>query len=229
MTADIEINLTGPMNITGTGKLATKGTLVKSNFDMAMGGMTIGAVTVADAQGILWNQASMGPNIEVTKMDTNAPNAAAAGGSNPLADSPASMNPADALREMPNQFENLTLKDPETIDGQEVYVFEGTIPKAPGGGGGGMSLDFNKATIKVAKSDGIMRQLAMSSDAMEMLMSFKNIAVNPAIDDAEFVYTPPPNVPVKDLTGAPAEGAAPAGAPTEPSAPRPEPAPPASQ
>lgn len=217
MSADMEMSMTGPMAATGTGKMMSKGSLVKSTMDLSLGGMPIGFKMTSGADGIMWNETTMGQNVQVMKVDPQAMAAGAGGlGANPLANSPAGQSPEEAIRSLPESFPGLMLKGTETVGGVEVYVFEADMPKSPGGGGGGMDLSFDKATLKIAKADGVMRELLMSSaNGVTMNLLMKNVQINPALDDAEFAYTPPPGVQVQDLS-AMAGGAA-----------RPQPAPPA--
>jgi len=92
------------------------------------------------------------------------------------------------LQELQSKFQTRWLPD-ETIDGVEAYVLEATKPDS-------------KAVLRYwyDKKSGIFLRLTWQSGDGKLTTEMKRsrIEINQAIDPKEFVFTPPPGVPVEE-------------------------------
>lgn len=110
----------------------------------------------------------------------------------------------EAEEEKPESFhgmvkETVRTVGKESLEGEEVYVFEGEAPEKKEGFG-----QFQPARIKVwiGTEDGIVRKQIAYSEADEEITSEirTNVEINISIPDSSFVFTPPEGVQVMDQT-----------------------------
>lgn len=88
----------------------------------------------------------------------------------------------------------------ETMDNQLCYIFEGMIPADAQKIAGEYAPE--KMKIWVAKDDGISRKIEsfQKNGTTSMTITFSNVKVLNNLTDADFVFTPPANAEVVDMT-----------------------------
>lgn len=92
----------------------------------------------------------------------------------------------------------------DRVNGEPTYMFRGIIdsdkPKLFQSEGG--SSQFTKMTLWLSTNDGMLRKLIARGDnpADELSIYVKNVQVNPIIREEEFLFSPPKEAQVLDMT-----------------------------
>ncbi|MFH1732931.1 MAG: DUF2092 domain-containing protein [Planctomycetota bacterium] len=88
----------------------------------------------------------------------------------------------------------------EKLGQTECWVFEGALNV--GANAPAATRNLKTLEVCVAKSDGLARRISFTDDAGEsrMLLTYKNVEVNPDVKPALFDYTPPEGAAVMDHT-----------------------------
>lgn len=110
----------------------------------------------------------------------------------------------------------LKLMPEEAVEGQACFVIEAS-PKE----GGAISMGMGKMVVYYAKEFGFpLKTVMYTPDNKPMnTMTYTDVKVNQPIDPARFVFTPPADVKVEDLTNMGDHGKAPEAQPQTPSEP----------
>jgi outer membrane lipoprotein-sorting protein len=124
-------------------------------------------------------------------------------------------DPRTMLKQMAQTF-NLTYVGKEDLDGESVYVLDGKLKdelaakfeevganQNPFAQGMGMAGDMmTSVRMKFGVKDGFVRTQEMLNESGEpwMTMKYENTKLNGSIDDSVFIYTPPPDVVVMDMS-----------------------------
>lgn len=118
-------------------------------------------------------------------------------------------DPTKRMEEMKKTYD-LKVVGEETIDGQKMYILEGTLKENAAGPG-----QAPKVRMYINENDLAMRRVvAFDADGKQIgTMDFTNMKVNQPINADLFKYTPPPGARVMDMTkgfpGMPPMGGAP--------------------
>ena len=209
------MNLSG-MSMTAKGSTQARDKMVASEMAMNMAGQQFETRSVIDADGILWTEMSMAGQKQVFKMDPdgggNLNNRIPGLGMMNLGGETAGggmQNPAQILRSFEGVFD-FEYRGIESMDDQDCYTLVGRIKGSAKDVseslGAGMEMAgamMNSIKLHVGTKDGITRRFEMlgKNDAPFMTMEYANIALNDAIADSAFVYTPPSGVTPMDLMG----------------------------
>jgi len=192
-----QVNATGEMIHKEPGKMWMR-------VNIPMMGQQMKMTMIAGADRILWQVMDMGPQQQITKIDMNriASNVTAQSGSrfDPLAQ----MDPSRqwvASREM---FD-FTVAKPQEIEGQPMYVMEGHWKKAAltNAQMAVVAAMVDSSRVFIGQKDGFLHRLEQfdkSGTNLVMALEFNNLKFNEPVPDSKFLYQPPPNVQVMDMT-----------------------------
>jgi hypothetical protein len=154
--------------------------------------------------GILWEVMDIGPQRQIIKMDMSRvmSNASSQAGIkvNPLEQ----MDPTKQWENTKQLFDFTTIK-PQELDGQPMYVMEGVWKQAAltNQQMGMMVGIVGKSRVFIGQRDGFlhrMEQFDKSKTNLVMSMEFKNLKFNEDVPDSTFVYRPPADAQVMDMT-----------------------------
>ncbi|MDP7639013.1 MAG: hypothetical protein QGG73_04765 [Candidatus Hydrogenedentes bacterium] len=172
--------------------------------------------TVMDEDGIQWIEMNMMGQLQVMKVDMNKMMEASdemlglqglMGGGNPFD----MMGDPTKMLEMYKEFMDFELDGKETVGGVEVYVLKGNMKVGATAAEGMKALIamapemdslMNDITMKVGVEDGFMRETTMGEvDGKPiMVLRMNNVKFDVDIDESTFVYTPPEDATVMDMT-----------------------------
>lgn len=200
------------MNLSGTMK--GKGESLMGEMSMDMFGQSVKIRTFTGADGITWTEMDMMGETQVIKMDMGQLKDLGGGlaGSpfpGPMGDSPFGVleSPVDLLKNYGEMYD-MTLRGQEDLDGLAVYVLEGKLKEStkevldPLGVAEEMGFSMDKIVLYVGVDDGFARKTVMlgADDTPFMTTEFKNVVLNPVLDDGLFEYTPPEGVEIMDMS-----------------------------
>jgi hypothetical protein len=181
---------------------------------MDMMGREIATRTVIDSNGISWTESNATGQTTVSKLDMKVMaelseeiagvDIPGFGGGMPM---DMTMDPSKLLDTYASMYD-MEMKGTRTEDGTEVYVLGGAFKEDvaanldPTGTMAAMGIKMKSIEVLIGKADAFPRKMAMfgEGDTPFMVMTFKNIVLNPEIADSEFEYTPPDGVQVMDNT-----------------------------
>ena len=198
------------MNMMGT-EMTMNGQVVQKSprsmrmqLNMPMMGQQGQLTTIMGRDGIMWQIVQVGTQPQIMKIDMNKI------GSNTFAMAGMSANPLDQFDPTKQWEASKNLYDfkvgrPEQFDGQPMYVLEGTWKQAA---------LTNQQVARVASLIGRVRMFIGQNDGFThraeqyeksgtnsfMTIEFRNVKFNPVVPDSTFVYSPPTNAPVMDMT-----------------------------
>ena len=191
--------------------LAIKGRLMQKlpgkmwmQLDMPMMGRRGTMTMILGEDGIMWQISEMGAQPQVMKVDENKVY------SNTTALAGAKYKPFDLMDpskrwERTRDMYDYKKVDAGEVDGQPVYVMEGVLK--PGAVTNYQMIAeaarVGKVRVSIGQSDGFVRRYEQYDKSLTnvfMAMEFKNVKFNPDIPDSTFVYRPPTNAVVADLT-----------------------------
>jgi outer membrane lipoprotein-sorting protein len=173
-------------------------------LDMPMMGQHSQMTMVLGQDGVMWQVMKMGTQQQIMKMDMNklGSNAMARAGmqGNPLDQ----FDPAKQLETTKGMFD-LNVGATSQLNGQPMYVLEGALKPAAQANPQLASLAamVGKTRVFIGQTDGFVHRLEQydkSQTNLVMAMEFKNLKFNPDVADSTFVYQPPPNAQVVDVT-----------------------------
>jgi outer membrane lipoprotein-sorting protein len=198
------------MSMFGT-HMAVNGSVVQKTphrvwmqLDMPIMGQHSQMTMVMGQDGIMWQVMKMGTQQQIMKMDMNKL------GSNVLAEAGVQGNPLDQFDpskqlETTKSMCDLNIGATASLDGQPMYVLEGglkpsalTTPQMAT-----MAATVGKTRVFIGKTDGFVHRLEQydkSQTNLVMAMEFKNLKFNQDVADSKFVYQPPPDAQVVDMT-----------------------------
>jgi outer membrane lipoprotein-sorting protein len=159
---------------------------------------------VMGQDGIMWQIVQIGSQRQIMKMDVSkiGGEAMAAAGvkGNPLDQ----FDPRKQLETTREMFE-FHLVDGRQLDGQPMYVLDGTWKPAAltNEQMAAAAAVVGKTRIFIGRTDGFVHRLEQydkSTTNQVVAMEFKNLKFNQDVPDAMFVYHPPADAQVMDLT-----------------------------
>lgn len=201
---------TQSMSMFGT-RMEVNGTVVQKpphrvwmQLDMPIMGQHSQMTMVLGQDGVMWQVMKMGTQQQIMKMDINKL------GTNALAQAGVPGNPVDQF-DPAKQLEttkgmcDLNVGAADKLDGQPMYVLEGALkPSAlTNPQMATMAAMVGKTRVFVGQTDGFVHRLEQydkSRTNMVMAMEFKNLKFNQEVADSTFVYHPPPDAQVVDMT-----------------------------
>ena len=172
-------------------------------LDMPMMSQQSKLTTVMGQDGIMWQVVQAGAQPQIMKIDMNKI------GSNTFARTGLS-NPLDQFDpgkqwEWSKTLYDFTVVRTEQFEGQPMYVLEGTWKQAAltNQQVARLASVVGKVRVLVGQNDGFMHRMEQydkSKTNSFMTMEFRNLKFNPDVPDSTFVYRPPTNAPVMDMT-----------------------------
>lgn len=174
------------------------------HVDMPMMGQQGKMTLVMGADGILWQVMDIGPQHQIMKINMNkiASNTTSQAGSkfDPLAQ----MDPSKQWAASREMFD-FTVGKPQPIDGQAMYVMDGRWKKAAltNQQTAMAAAMVGSSRVFIGQKDGFlhrMEQFDKSGTNLVMAMEFKNLKFNGEVPDSTFVYQPPADAQVMDMT-----------------------------
>lgn len=173
-------------------------------LDMPIMGQHSQMTMVMGQDGVMWQVMKMGTQQQIMKMDMNKL------GSNTLAQAGMQGNPLDQF-DPAKQLEttkglcDFTVGPASDIDGQPMYVLEGALKEAALTNQqlAAMAAMVGKTRVFIGEKDGFVHRLEQydkSQTNLVMAMEFKNLKFNEDVPDSKFVYQPPPDAQVVDIT-----------------------------
>jgi outer membrane lipoprotein-sorting protein len=203
MTADMKqsVNVLATQMVMTSTVMHKKPNLARIEMSIPMMGEGGKMLMVMGADGIMWQVVSMAGQRQVMKIDTTQ----AKGPDGQKLDLKDKMDPSQQWKETSN-FMDFTVLPNEEIDGQPVYVLDGTwnaeadkVPQFKA-----MKGMVTKSRMYIGTKDGHMRKMVMyGQDGTTVVMSteFANIKFDVEIPDETFVFKPDEGVTVMDMTG----------------------------
>jgi outer membrane lipoprotein-sorting protein len=197
-------------------------------LDMPIMGQHSQMTMVLGQDGVMWQIMKMGTQQQIMKMDMNKL------GSNVLAQAGVQGSPLDQF-DPAKQLEttkgmcDLNLGATRQLEGQPMYVLEGALKQAALTNQQLASLAamVGKTRVFVGQTDGFVHRLEQydkSQTNLVMAMEFKNLKFNQDVADSTFVYHPPPDAQVVDITQMMTQRAQPPGGEVPAPSPQPPPA-----
>jgi outer membrane lipoprotein-sorting protein len=173
-------------------------------LDMPMMGQQSRLTTIMGQDGIMWQVVQTGAQPQIMKIDMNRI------GSNTFAQTGMNINPLDQFNpskqwELSKTLYDFTVARSEQLEGQPMYVLEGTWKQAAltNQQVARLASVVGKMRVLIGQDDGFMHRMEQydkSKTNSLMTMEFKNLKFNPDVPDSTFVYRPPTNAPVMDMT-----------------------------
>ena len=224
----------GSMAMQIGGTMQGKEKLMAITMNMSMMGQNIAMKIITDKAGMTSMDMDMMGNKQVMKMDKEQ---AKEMRKKMMPGMPEGVDGMGGMQNDPRTFTDQFLKSfdmaytgKEKLGNEDVYVLTGKIKeefktaltKNPAMGnaaamGMDMSSMFNSIRVKIGVKDGFPRSTEMlgKDDKPWMTQMFKNVKINPSMEDAVFDYTPAAGVQVMDMsemagTALQNQGAAPA-------------------
>jgi len=198
------------MNVMGN-KVAMNGQVVQKpphrvwmQVGMPVMGQQTQMTMVMGQDGVIWQAVKMGSQQQVMKMDVNKLDSKA------LAAAGLKGNPVDQFDpgkqlETTREMCDFNLVGGKELDGQPMYELDGTW-KAAVLTNQQMAAEaalVGKTRVFIGQTDGFVHRLEQydkSQTNLVMAMEFKNLKFNQDVPDTIFVYHPPPNTRVMDIT-----------------------------
>jgi outer membrane lipoprotein-sorting protein len=198
------------MNVMGN-KVAMNGQVVQKpphrvwmQVGMPVMGQQTQMTMVMGQDGVIWQAVKMGSQQQVMKMDVNKLDSKA------LAAAGLKGNPVDQFDpgkqlETTREMCDFNLVGGKELDGQPMYELDGTW-KASVLTNQQMAAEaalVGKTRVFIGQTDGFVHRLEQydkSQTNLVMAMEFKNLKFNQDVPDTIFVYHPPPNTRVMDIT-----------------------------
>ena len=173
-------------------------------LDMPIMGQHSQMTMVMGQDGVMWQVMKMGTQQQIMKMDMNKL------GSNAMAQAGVQGNPLDQF-DPAKQLEttkgmcDLNVGAASQLDGQPMYVLEGALKQAALTNQqlATLAAMVGKTRVFVGQTDGFVHRLEQYDKSLTnlvMAMEFKNLKFNQEVADSTFVYHPPPDAQVIDLT-----------------------------
>jgi outer membrane lipoprotein-sorting protein len=173
-------------------------------LDMPIMGQHSQMTMILGPDGVMWQVMKMGTQQQIMKMDMNKL------GSNVLAQAGVQGNPLDQF-DPAKQLEttrgmcDLNVSATKDLGGQPMYVLEGALKQTALANPQLASLAamVGKTRVFVGQTDGFVHRLEQydkSQTNLVMAMEFKNLKFNQDVADSTFVYHPPPDAQVVDIT-----------------------------
>lgn len=154
--------------------------------------------------GILWQVMDMGTQHQIIKIDVNKVTSNATAQTGVKIDPLAKMDPSKQW-EVGKQIFDFSVTEPQKLDGQLMYVMEGSwkpevltnqqIAQAVA--------TIGRSRVFIGQNDGFphrFEQFDKSGTNLVTAMEFRNLKFNVDIADSTFVYLPPADAPVTDMT-----------------------------
>ncbi len=173
-------------------------------FNMPMVGQQSKLTAVMGQDGIMWQVVQTGEQPQIMKIDMNRI------GSNTFAQTGLTINPLDQFDpgkqwQLSKTMYDFTVAKAEQFEGQPMYVLEGTWKQAAltNQQVARLASLVGKMRVLIGQNDGFvhrMEQYDKSKTNSFMTMEFKNLKFNPDVPDSTFVYRPPTNAAVMDMT-----------------------------
>lgn len=173
-------------------------------LDMPIMGQHSQMTMVMGQDGIMWQIMKMGTQQQIMKMDINKL------GSNVLAQAGVQGNPLDQF-DPAKQLEttkgmcDFNLGVPRELEGQPMYVLEGALKQTAltNQQMATMAAMVGKTRVFIGQTDGFVHRLEQydkSQTNLIMAMEFKSLKFNTDVADSTFLYHPPPDAQVVDIT-----------------------------
>ena len=198
------------MNMLG-GQMSVDGQMIQKlphklwmRANVPMMGQQSKMTMVMGDDGILWEVMDIGPQRQIIKMDMSKvmSNAASQAGIkvNPLEQ----MDPSKQW-ENSKQLFDFTVGKPQELDSQPMFVMDGVWKQAALTNQQMAMLVgmVGKSRVFIGQHDGFlhrMEQFDKSKTNLVMAMEFKNLKFNEDVPDSTFVYAPPADAQVMDMT-----------------------------
>jgi outer membrane lipoprotein-sorting protein len=177
---------------------------VRMQLDMTTMGQHRQMTMTLGQDGVMWQVVAMGTQqqilkVDMTKLGSNA--LAQAGMQGSALDQ---FDPAKQL-ETTKGMCDFTVAAAKELGGQPMYVLEGTFNQAAltNEQAATTAASVGKVRVCIGQTDGFVHRLEQydkSQTNLVMAMEFKNLKFNQAVPDSTFVYQPPANSQVIDLT-----------------------------
>jgi outer membrane lipoprotein-sorting protein len=173
-------------------------------LDMVTMGQHRQMTVILGADGVMWQVMKMGPQQQILKMDMTklASDVLARAG---LQGSP--LDQFDPAKQLENTKAvcDFHVAAARELNGQPMYVLEGRFNEAAQTNQqmAAIAATVGRTCVYIGQTDGFVHRLEQydkSQTNLVMSMEFKNLKFNQAVPDSTFVYQPPPNAPVTDLT-----------------------------
>ncbi len=173
-------------------------------LEMPMMGQKGKMTMILGDDGIMWQVMETGPQPQIMKLDVSKVM------SNTMNLAGAKFNPLDQMDpskhwETTKEMYDYRKVDAGEVDGQRVYVMEGLLK--PGAVTNQQMLAeaarVGKVRVSIGQGDGFIHRLAQYDKSLTnivMSMEFKNLKFNVDIPDSTFVYRPPADAQVTDMT-----------------------------
>lgn len=173
-------------------------------MDMPMMGQQGKMTMVMGGDGILWQVMDMGSQHQIVKIDMNKITSNATGQAGSKFDPLAQMDPSKQWAASRDMFD-FTVAKPQQIDGQAMYVMEGRWKQAAltNQQAAMAAAMIGSSRVFIGQKDGFlhrMEQFAKSTTNLVMSIEFKSLKFNGEVPDATFVYQPPADAQVMDMT-----------------------------
>ncbi len=177
---------------------------VRMQLDMPVMGQHSQMTMVLGQDGVMWQVMKMGTQQQIMKMDMNKL------GSNVLAQAGMQRNPLDQFNpakqlDITRDMCDLNVGAAGALQGQPMYVLEGPMKPAALTNAqlAALAAMVGKTRVFVGQTDGFVHRLEQfdkSQTNLVMAMEFKNLKFNQDVPDSTFVYQPPPDAQVMDIT-----------------------------
>jgi outer membrane lipoprotein-sorting protein len=173
-------------------------------MDMPMMGEQGKMTMVMGTDGILWQVMDMGPQHQIMKIDMNKIASNSTGQAGAQIDPIEQMDPSKQWAASRQMFD-FTVAKPQQIDGQPMYVMQGHWKQAAltNQQTAMAAAMIGSSRVFIGQKDGFlhrMEQFDKSGTNLVMAMEFKNLKFNDKVPDSTFVYQPPANAQVTDMT-----------------------------
>jgi len=154
--------------------------------------------------GILWQTMDMGEQHQIIKIDVAKVTSSATAQTGVNVDPLAKMDPSKQW-EIGKQIFDYTVAEPQVLDGQPMYIMEGSWkPTMLTNQQMAQAVAMiGRSRVFIGQSDGFphrFEQFDQSKTNLVTAMEFRNVKFNVEVADSTFVYRPPTNAPVMDMT-----------------------------
>ena len=173
-------------------------------LDMPIMGQHSQMTMVLGPDGVMWQVMKMGTQQQIMKMDMNKL------GSNVLAQAGMQGNPVDQF-DPAKQLEttkgmcDFRVGATKELEGQPMYILEGALKPAAltNQQMATLATMVGRTRVFIGQTDGFVHRLEQYDKSLTnlvMAMAFKNLKFNQDVADSTFVYHPPPDAQVMDMT-----------------------------
>ena len=167
----------------------------RADFMMQVKGRDLGYCIVCGADRIAWQIVSQGNLRGIYKLDMNRPIAGSK-------EDPRNLNPINevnppAMLQKFRPYLEFTTEGTQELGGRRLYRLVGK-PKASQTGG---PSPIGSLQVWIGADDGFLHRIVVSDQRGNpaLAMDFSSVRLNLPVDDALFVFTPPPNANIQDL------------------------------